>query len=352
MGHRFLDVTLRLLGTGHCLPGPPLATAEGLARLRDNLGLDLVRKGARVAGLLGIEARHTCRELRASLEAPRPGQANHQLAAQALGEALTQAGLPAAGLGFLLGHTATPSTQLPPNIAWVADELGFDGPYAELRQACTGFAAALLQAAGLLALPGAAPVGVVGSETGSLYCRLDSAFLDREQLVNLLQMGDGAGAAVVGPEDREPGPRLSHLYYGRLDGKRQPGIWLAGGRPGQELRYRHNWRGIKQHGLALFRAGLAAVAQGGLDPLSLDWFLPHQASGRLAREMALGLGLSPERVVVHADRLGNLGSAAIWVSLDRLRRSGRLQPGERVLVLGAEASKYLYGGFVYHHEVP
>ena len=45
----------------------------------------------------------------------------------------------------------------------------------------------------------------------------------------------------------------------------------------------------------------------------------------------------------------NLGSAAIWVSLDRLRRSGRLRESDKVLVLGAEATKYLYGGFVYTH---
>jgi 3-oxoacyl-[acyl-carrier-protein] synthase-3 len=32
-----------------------------------------------------------------------------------------------------------------------------------------------------------------------------------------------------------------------------------------------------------------------------------------------------------------------------LRSSGRLKRGDRVLVLGAEATQYLYGGFVYVH---
>jgi 3-oxoacyl-[acyl-carrier-protein] synthase-3 len=53
--------------------------------------------------------------------------------------------------------------------------------------------------------------------------------------------------------------------------------------------------------------------------------------------------------VVHANHLGNLGSAAIWVSFDRLRRSGKLKTGDTLLVLGAEATKYIYGGFVYRH---
>jgi 3-oxoacyl-[acyl-carrier-protein] synthase-3 len=54
-------------------------------------------------------------------------------------------------------------------------------------------------------------------------------------------------------------------------------------------------------------------------------------------------------VVVTADRLGNLGSAAIWVSLHQIRTAGRLRPGDRVLVLGAESTKYMFGGFVYTH---
>jgi 3-oxoacyl-[acyl-carrier-protein] synthase-3 len=39
----------------------------------------------------------------------------------------------------------------------------------------------------------------------------------------------------------------------------------------------------------------------------------------------------------------------MWLALDRLRRSGRLRPGHRVLVLGAEASKFMFGGFLYIH---
>ena len=65
--------------------------------------------------------------------------------------------------------------------------------------------------------------------------------------------------------------------------------------------------------------------------------------------MATEFRIPGDRVFVTADRLGNLGSAAIWVSLDLLRRSGQLLPGQRVLVLGAEGTKYMFGGFVYQH---
>jgi 3-oxoacyl-[acyl-carrier-protein] synthase III len=57
------------------------------------------------------------------------------------------------------------------------------------------------------------------------------------------------------------------------------------------------------------------------------------------------LGIKPERVFVNAEELGNTGSAAIWLALAELRKS--LRPGASVLALGAEATKYMFGGFHY-----
>jgi 3-oxoacyl-[acyl-carrier-protein] synthase-3 len=59
------------------------------------------------------------------------------------------------------------------------------------------------------------------------------------------------------------------------------------------------------------------------------------------------LGIARERIVVTADRLGNTGSAAIWLALAQLRPT--LKPGETVLALGAEATDFMFGGFRYCH---
>jgi 3-oxoacyl-[acyl-carrier-protein] synthase III len=45
--------------------------------------------------------------------------------------------------------------------------------------------------------------------------------------------------------------------------------------------------------------------------------------------------------------MGNTGSAAIWLALADLRK--RVRPGASVLALGAEATKYMFGGFHYVH---
>jgi 3-oxoacyl-[acyl-carrier-protein] synthase-3 len=68
----------------------------------------------------------------------------------------------------------------------------------------------------------------------------------------------------------------------------------------------------------------------------------------MAELLAPFLGIEQSHVFVNADSLGNTGSAAIWLALAELR--SRLDPGRRALALGAEATKYMFGGFLYVHE--
>lgn len=356
MTARFASGRLRVLGTGAALPGPPVATADLLERIERNFSVP-TRTGAALARRLGIAQRHLARNLEARFETPRAGDRNPELAAQALAAALEQARVPVARLQYLLGHTATPARLLPPNTAEVADLLGHARPYAELRQACTGFANALQWAAGLLAAPDADPVAIVGSEVGSVY--FDPLALRDEpgQWVNLVQMGDGAGAIVLGPDRGGPGAWLESAFCGHLGPGRKPGFALEEGgsdypgvRPGRAAAsFRHDFEAIKQGGAELFRAGLTAACAAGVDLAGLSAILPHQVNGRIGQWLARELQLPAALFYGNAERVGNLGSAAIWVALHDLRASGRLAHGDRVLVLGAEATHYLYGGFVYVH---
>ena len=263
---------VKVLGTGAALPGPPVSTDELLERIERRFGARVRRHGAAVARRLHIGTRHLCRDLAARHEAPRPGHSNPELAAAALREALAQARIEVEDLAFLIGHTTSPACLVPPNVALVADHLGFAGPFMELRQACTGFANALIIAQGLLARADARPVAIIGSETGSV---------------------------------------------------------------------------LRAMGPLLFAHGARVARSLGIAPDRCDHVIPHQANGRMAELLGPHLGIDPARVFVHADRVGNTGSAAIWLALATLRPS--LAPGARVLALGAEATKYMFGGFSYVH---
>ena len=330
---------LAVLGSGQAFPGSPVTTGDLIALMRDRFGFARTREATAIAGRLGIASRHVCRDFGARLETARRDESNSALAARAIGAALAQAGLRPGDLAYLIGHTTTPDQPLPANIAMVADRIGYEGPHVELRQACTGFANALMIAFGLVAA-GSGPVAIVGSETGSLF--LDPADLDADadQIVNMVQMGDGAGAIIVGA-DAAGHSSIEAAWFGALGKGRAPGISRQHGQP----RFDHDFAAIRAEGHRLFYAGRDAAAMQGFPLKAARHVVPHQVSGRIGLLAAAHFALPPERVFVQADRIGNTGSAAIWIALDTLRSTAA--PGDGIVVLGAEASKHMYGGFAY-----
>jgi len=351
----FATKRLKLLGTGRCLPGPAVSNQTLFEALESACNARAGRRARRIAYRLGITHRHVSRDLQVRLSGTHVTMQAPQLCGAALSGAMLEAGIDITAIDYLIGHTSSPHTLLPPNIAWVADELQYTGPYLELRQACTGFANGLQIASAMAAANALQAIGIVGSETGSPYCDISDAFLSNEQLVNFVQMGDGAGAVIVGQDDGSQDQILSNIFLGQIGLGREPGFFIEGGGSSQPQCsmqvpvFRHHVKTMREHGGELFVRGVDAMMERGHSLRDFDWIVPHQANGHLAHLFSQHFDVPEEKIYVTADKLGNLGSAAIWVSLDMLRRSGDLKKGQRVLILGAEASKFLYGGFVYQH---
>ena len=199
----------------------------------------------------------------------------------------------------------------------------------------------------------------VVAETGSVYFDPQRAAEDDAQLINLVQMGDGAGACVVSSARTAStaqsgfGGQISNVFYGCAGLDRRPGICLTSGgserapTPGTRAEFAHDYASIRREGRSLFHHALAEALNAGIDTVSIDYFIPHQANGQMANLLARELAIPSERVFVNADRVGNTGSAAIWLALSELR--ALLPPRQRVCALGAEASKFMFGGFLYVH---
>jgi 3-oxoacyl-[acyl-carrier-protein] synthase III len=334
---------LSVLGTGRALPGDAVTTDALIDLVSDRFDLSNGRQARAVARHMRIDTRHICRDFNARNESARPGQANPDLAAQAIGAALAEAGLDISDIGYLIGHTTTPLQPLPSNIAVVADRIGYQGPHAEFRQACTGFANGLAMAFGLLARPDARPVVIVGSETGSLFFDPILAATDGGQLVNMVQMGDAAAAIILGPAS-DRGATLHSAWFGSIGLNRTPGLQMRHG----ACDFEHDFEGILAHGNLLFEADQRALTAHGHTLGSADIIIPHQVSGRIGEQAAAHFGVSRDRIFVNGGRVGNTGSAAIWLALAELRAGG-LTEGAQIVAMGAEATKYMYGGFVYEH---
>ena len=100
---------------------------------------------------------------------------------------------------------------------------------------------------------------------------------------------------------------------------------------------------VARHGARLFEAGRDALGAEGWPLADASLVIPHQASGAVGDAVATHFALPRDRVSHHGQRVGNLGSASIWAALCDAYPT--LAPGDSVLVLGAEATQYSFGGF-------
>lgn len=360
----------QLLGHATALPGDPISTEELCQFVSRHFSIPTHRHVRVIAPRLGVHQRHLCRDFKSAQEAPRPGSRNPELAAQAISSALDKAQMPVSALAYLISHTATPAQLLPGGSGEIARLLGYQGPHVELRQACTGFANALQFAFALTTHPDAAPVAIVGVETGSVYFSPEVLKKDSSQWVNFLQMGDGAAAVIVGPntgsnKGSNTGPNqttdaptkwLSHAYFGQCQQAPAAGLCLPYGGsdrsapPAGPLLFEHDFTSVAKHGAMLLDAGRAVLAQHGMKLDQADFIVPHQASGAVAPWLANYWDIPIEKISRHAQQVGNLGSASIWAALDHAISTGSaadvVAKKRTSIFLGAEATQYSYGGFV------
>jgi 3-oxoacyl-[acyl-carrier-protein] synthase-3 len=87
----------------------------------------------------------------------------------------------------------------------------------------------------------------------------------------------------------------------------------------------------------------------GLDPSTLDFYLPHLSSTYFSSKLAQGLqdagvNIPQERWFTNLSTVGNVGSASILLILEELFGSGRLRPGHKVFLAVPESSRFAYYG--------
>lgn len=348
MTAHFSQGQIKLLSIANAFPNKPVGTEELIQKLRVFCDDRTARKANAIANRLSIESRYLSRNLNQSFSHPNPD------APDLCQKAINLAGGQTAD--FLICHTTTPHTLLPSNAAWVAERMGFARPFMELRQACTGFANALQIAVPMLNFDeNIQRICVTAVEVGSVYFSFENNFLELDQLINFVQMGDGASAVVLAKDDGSSRQIIKDCYVGHIGLGHEPGFQLKTGGSQQtwcdkKLPYfEHNALTVRKQGPELFLKGLEALQGKGYSLNDFAYILPHQANGNIDRMLADTLNIDRQRVINNAKQWGNLGSVAIWASFADIVNSGKLKPGDQVAVLGAEATKYMYGGFVYTH---
>jgi 3-oxoacyl-[acyl-carrier-protein] synthase-3 len=187
-------------------------------------------------------------------------------------------------------------------------------------------------------------------------------------------LSDGAGAALVQPQPKAQGRslRIDWMDMISLAGD-MPVCMYSGGnkRPDGSMQYWHELedpldivrqgfyalkqdaRILNEHIIqaSIDRALMPVVRRHGLTPADITWFLPHYSSEYFReklhdRMVQQGFDIPLERWFSNLPRVGNVGSASIYLIMEELLHSGRLKPGDRLLCYIPESARF---SFCYMH---
>lgn len=254
------------------------------------------------------------------------------MAVEASNEAIRKAGIAPSEIEAVIFSTITHPYQTPSAAALLAELVGANpAPAFDISAACAGYCYGIAQADSLVRSGVAKYVLVVGGE------KLTDFIDPTDRSISFL-LGDGAGAAIVGPSDS---PGISKSVWGS-DGSK----WEAVGMTGSLLDFRDgkgSWPTLVQEGQTVFRWAVwemvkvakQALEAAGITADELNAIVMHQANERIIDEMAKQLAL-PEHVVVAKDikTTGNTSAASIPLAMHALLEQGQIKTGDLALQIG------------------
>jgi 3-oxoacyl-[acyl-carrier-protein] synthase III len=306
----------KVIGTGHCLPGPAVSN-QVLAERLALTGIETSNEW--IVERTGILQRYLA----------RPDQTSSQLAIEAAKMALTDAGLQAAQVDLIIVATSTPDMIFPSTACFVQQGLGNFGCAAfDVQAVCAGFAYAMSVADAMIKAGTATTALVIGTETFS-------RILDWRDRGTCVLFGDGAGAVLLTASET-PGILATALH---ADGQYADILCTAGSVANGNVTG-HPY--LTMDGQAVFKLAVRVLESVALEvcakaqvPISeVQWLIPHQANVRIINATGKKLGFDPGRVVVSVDQHANTSAASIPLALDLALRDGRIKPGHKVLLEG------------------
>jgi 3-oxoacyl-[acyl-carrier-protein] synthase III len=257
------------------------------------------------------------------------------LSVHAARDALAVAGMRPEQLDLVIVGTCSPDYYMPATAVLVAHELGATRAAGfDLMAACSGFVFSLATATAYVRSGMYRNVLVVGVE-------LLSRFLDYTDRNTCVLFGDGAGAVIVSASG-QPGGLLGLDMFS--DGSGKEGIiFPAGGSAcpttpktlaegghfvhmaGKDV-YRYATRQLAESARSALRDANLAVAD-------VDQFLFHQANLRIIESVQGAVGIPAEKTYLNIAKYGNTSAASVPMALVEAIAEGRIQPGDKLLMV-------------------
>ena len=309
--------TVSIIGTGSYLP-EKILTNEELSKIVDTTDE-------------WITTRTGIRERRIAA----PDEDTSDMATKAALKAMEQAEISAADIDLILVATATPDMLFPATACFVQKKIGATkAACLDISAACAGFLFGVEIAQQFITSHTYDIVLVIGAEKLSSITN----WTDRNTCV---LFGDGAGAAILKHRGSAHGVISTHIGS---DGEYSDILYMPGGgsrcpitreNADQNLATIHmsGKEVYKQAVTAMLSAAQKALTKAGLTIDDIACVIPHQANLRIIEAIADRLKIPLDRFYVNLDKYGNTSAAAVAIALDEANRSGRIKPGDYILMI-------------------
>lgn len=309
---------LKLLGAGKALPtcmspdGPkaPITNDDVLAIMTAGMTERQAEAARRVIATTGVQTRYWSRWVGGPILASEPTAVD--LAYEAAVAALADAGATIDDVRLVIFALSTSTLPTIASCTPLVARLGYRGPSFDLKGGCAGTLYALHLASQLM--PAYGKILVIGADTMSRY-------VDAHALQGFLNVGDGAGALLLGPSETANFVSAIDGEYSTWDaagvfttippavdaGEPEQTPWNFGGKPTQ-LRdaIAEAYRSSLQH----------LLTHEQVHPSQLAAWIPHQIALPLVHGISEAFGLTP---FVNGDRYGNTGAASLPIALGEAR---------------------------------
>jgi 3-oxoacyl-[acyl-carrier-protein] synthase-3 len=372
---------VHLLGVGSFLPGEPVDN-DRIEDVLGRVGGTPSRAKRRILRSNGILTRHYAIDP----ETGRQTHTNTNLTSEAVRSAARNAGLALEDIECLACGTSSPDQLMPNHALMVQGELGLRHcEVAATTGTCLSGLTSLKYAALNVASGQAKHAVATGSELSSSVMRASNfprpeppeEELDKLPALAFGQdflrwmLSDGAGAAWLSDQ---PSPNRISLKIEWIDivsfaHELEPCMyWGAEKRDDGSLM---GWREAANLEDAVGRGMMnltqdarllgqvvtqKTVAEGfalarerhPIEARDVDWLLPHYSSEFFRQEVydrfaEIDFEIPFERWFTNLASKGNTGSASIYIMLDDLLQSGRLEPGEKILCFVPESARFSVG---------
>ena len=309
--------TVSIIGTGSYVPEKILTNADLSRMVNTSDDWITTRTGIKERRIAGKE------------------ENTSDMATKAALKAIQQAKISPKEINLILVATATPDMLFPATACFVQKKIGAtNAACLDISAACAGFLFGLEIAQQFITSHTHDTVLVIGAEKLTSITN----WTDRNTCV---LFGDGAGAAILRHRGSAHGVISTHIGS---DGQYTDILFMPGGGSRCPITRENidlNLQTIHMMGkevykravTAMLKAAKKALDQAGLSIEDIACVIPHQANVRIIEAIADRLGISRDKMFVNLDRYGNTSAAAVAIALDEANRSGRIKPGDYVLMV-------------------